>query len=37
MDGNTAHSFEKQITDLEPFLAENWKARVQREKRQSGL
>jgi hypothetical protein len=28
MDGNTAHSFEKQITDLEPFLAENWKARV---------
>src|SRR6478609_8756069 len=28
MEGNTAHSFEKQITDLEPFLAENWKARV---------
>ena len=28
LDGNTAHSFEKQITDLEPFLAENWKARV---------
>src|SRR5437868_12484474 len=28
MDGNTAHSFEKQITDLEPFLAESWKARV---------
>jgi hypothetical protein len=28
MDGNTAHSFEKQITDLEPFLAETWKARV---------
>src|SRR6476469_9506853 len=28
MEGNTAHSFEKQITDLEPFLSENWKARV---------
>jgi hypothetical protein len=28
MDGNTAHSFEKQITDLEPFLAETWKARI---------
>src|SRR6187200_3667726 len=28
MDGSTAHSFEKQITDLEPFLAESWKARV---------
>ena len=28
MDGNTAHSFEQQITALEPFLAENWKARV---------
>ena len=28
MDGNTAHSFEQQITTLEPFLAENWKARV---------
>src|SRR5512136_2634298 len=28
MDGNTAHSFEKQITDLESFLAETWKARV---------
>ena len=28
MEGNTAHAFEKQITDLEPFLAENWKARV---------
>jgi hypothetical protein len=28
MEGNTAHSFEKQITDLEPFLAESWKARV---------
>ncbi|HEU4659068.1 MAG TPA: hypothetical protein VFS63_00225 [Pseudolabrys sp.] len=28
MEGSSAHSFEKQITDLEPFLAENWKARV---------
>jgi hypothetical protein len=28
MDGNTAHSFEEQITALEPFLAENWKAKV---------
>src|SRR6202051_4194337 len=28
MDGNTAHSFEEQITALEPFLSENWKARV---------
>jgi len=28
MEGNSAHAFEKQITDLEPFLAENWKARV---------
>ncbi len=28
MDGNSAHSFEQQITALEPFLSENWKARV---------
>ncbi|HEX5210776.1 MAG TPA: hypothetical protein VFW22_03460 [Pseudolabrys sp.] len=28
MEGNTAHSFEQQITALEPFLAENWKAGV---------
>ncbi|MCW5693009.1 MAG: hypothetical protein KIT48_11660 [Pseudolabrys sp.] len=28
LDGNTAHSFEEQITALEPFLAENWKAKV---------
>jgi hypothetical protein len=28
LEGNTAHRFEQQITDLEPFLAENWKARV---------
>ena len=26
--GNTAYRFQEQITDLEPFLAENWKARV---------
>ncbi len=28
MDGDSAHRFEEQITGLEPFLAENWKARV---------
>ncbi|MGP0091867.1 MAG: hypothetical protein ACLPKB_18195 [Xanthobacteraceae bacterium] len=28
LSGNSAHRFEQQITDLEPFLAENWKARV---------
>jgi hypothetical protein len=28
MDGDTAHAFEKQITDLEPFLTETWKARI---------
>jgi hypothetical protein len=28
MEGSTAYSFEQQITALEPFLAENWKARV---------
>jgi hypothetical protein len=28
LDGNTAHSFEQQITALEPFLGENWKAKV---------
>ena len=28
MEGASAHSFERQITDLEPFLAETWKARV---------
>jgi SAM-dependent methyltransferase len=26
--GNSAHRFEQQITNLEPFLAENWKAGV---------
>jgi hypothetical protein len=28
LTGATAHRFEEQITDLEPFLAENWKAGV---------
>jgi hypothetical protein len=28
LTGNSAHQFETQITDLEPFLAENWKAGV---------
>jgi hypothetical protein len=28
LEGNTAYRFQEQITDLEPFLAENWKARV---------
>ncbi len=28
LKGNTSHSFEEQITDLEPFLAENWNART---------
>jgi hypothetical protein len=26
--GNSAHGFERQITELEPFLVENWKAGV---------
>ncbi len=28
MDGDSAHRFEQQITALEPFLAQNWKAGV---------
>ena len=28
LEGNTAHAFEQQITALESFLGENWKARV---------
>jgi hypothetical protein len=28
LEGDTAHSFEQQITALEPFLGENWKAKV---------
>ena len=35
--GNSAHRFEQQIMDLEPFLAQNWKAGVSAEDRQSGL
>jgi hypothetical protein len=30
LTGNTAHEFESQITELGPFLAENWRARVSR-------
>ena len=37
MDGSTAHTFEEQITALEPFLAESWKAKVSPEERQPGL
>ena len=28
LEGSTAHAFEQQITELESFLGENWKARV---------
>jgi hypothetical protein len=28
LSGGTGHSFERQITELEPFLARNWNARV---------
>lgn len=28
LEGNTGHSFERQISALEPFLAQNWTARV---------
>ena len=28
LSGNSAHRFEQQITDIEPFLAESWKAGV---------
>ena len=28
LEGDTAHAFEQQITALEPFLGENWKAKV---------
>src|SRR5579859_3846498 len=28
LEGSTGHSFEQQITALEPFLGDNWKARV---------
>ena len=30
LTGNTAHEFETQITDLGPFLAEHWRARMSR-------
>ena len=30
LTGNSAHKFEQQITDLEPFLAQNWKAGVSK-------
>ncbi len=30
LSGNSAHKFEQQITDLEPFLAQNWKAGVSK-------
>jgi SAM-dependent methyltransferase len=30
LTGNTAHDFETQITDLGPFLADNWRARMSR-------
>jgi SAM-dependent methyltransferase len=28
LTGNTAHEFEAQVTDLQPFLAEHWGARI---------
>ena len=28
LTGNSGHEFEEQITDLQPFLSENWNARV---------
>ena len=28
--GSTAAEFEEQITDLEPFLAKNWRAKVSK-------
>ena len=28
LSGNTARDFEKQITELQPFLSEHWTARV---------
>ncbi len=30
LTGNTAHDFETQITDLGPFLSDNWRARMGR-------
>ena len=37
MDGNTAHSFEQQITALEPFLGRELEGARVAEERQSGL
>ena len=37
LTGNTAHDFETQITELGPFLSENWRARMSRNHRQSGV
>ena len=34
LTGSTAHDFEEQITDLGPFLATIWRAKVSREHRQ---
>lgn len=28
LEGNTSHEFEQQISDLGPFLADNWQARI---------
>ena len=36
LTGNTAHEFEGQITDLAPFLAEHWRARMSKQ-RQPGV
>lgn len=30
LSGNTSHEFQRQITALEPFLADNWQARIGR-------
>ncbi len=35
--GDSAYRFEQQITDLVPFLSQNWKAGVSPEDRQPGL
>ena len=35
--GNSAYRFEQQITDLVPFLSQNWKAGRERQDRQPGL
>ncbi len=35
--GSTAHEFETQITELQTFLAQNWRAKVEQGDRQSDL